>query len=166
MRPSSFQPEHVHRSSSTLLSDVQLPDRPYLDASFARRGDFRRDLDRVIQVACFDEVEARELLHGFGEWAVGDGNLPVPHSHRRRGFGRLERLCGVQRAPVAQPVSVVGTLPIRYFGQLPFFHVDEAEVLHMSINRSGEVLFDTGLKWTVRRAASPENGAPAPAGRA
>src|SRR5437899_10439427 len=44
------------------LLRVQLPDRPYFNASLARRRNLRGHLDRVIQVPRLDQVKARQLL--------------------------------------------------------------------------------------------------------
>lgn len=53
------------------IGNLQIPDRPNLDATQPDRRDLRRQLDGRIQVARFDQEEARQLLLGLREWPVG-----------------------------------------------------------------------------------------------
>ena len=67
--------------------------RPYLDG--AVRGDrvLGRHLDRLVQVAGLDDVEAGDLLLGLGERAVGDQHLAVADAggaYARDGYALLE----------------------------------------------------------------------------
>src|SRR4029079_6333893 len=73
-------------------------DRPHVDAAEPRRRDLRRPLDRVVQVARFDQVVAAELLLRFGERAVRGRDLPVAHAD---GGGGADRLQGVAAQVVA-----------------------------------------------------------------
>ena len=50
----------------------QLSYGPYLDASFTRRRNLRRNLDRLVQVVRIHEVEASQLLLRFRERAISD----------------------------------------------------------------------------------------------
>src|SRR5215204_5883535 len=77
---------------------VVLDDRANLDASALRPGDLGGPLDRLVQVLAVEDVEARELLLGLRERAVGDQALAVGHAHGRRGGDRLEPLAGAEHA--------------------------------------------------------------------
>src|SRR5689334_16771048 len=71
---------------------LQLAHRPYLDAADARGRDPGGEVDRLVQVAGVDQVEARELLLGLGERTVGERQPAVADAHGGGGLDGLERL--------------------------------------------------------------------------
>src|SRR5690349_13158462 len=72
-----------------LWTDVELANRPHFDAAELCRRNSRCELDGLVEIACLDEIEARELLLGFGEWPVGDRELAVAHAHGGRGVNGM-----------------------------------------------------------------------------
>ena len=59
----------------------------------AHAGDLGHQLDRVVEVHSFQDHDAAELLLGFGEGAVGDGDLAAVLETKRGGGAMvLERL--------------------------------------------------------------------------
>src|SRR6187455_2541376 len=77
-----------------LRAHLQLAYRPHFDAAELRRRNPRRDLDGFVEIARVDEIEARELLLGFGERPVGHAELAIAHAHGGGGMYGVERLCG------------------------------------------------------------------------
>src|SRR4051812_42779247 len=69
-------------------------DRANLNAADSGRRNTRGDLDRLVEIARLDHVEASEKFLRLGEGAVGHRYLAVAHSNRRRGGDRLQRLRG------------------------------------------------------------------------
>ncbi len=117
---------------ATDFSGTQLPDRPDLDAAFARRRDLRGRLYRVVQVSRFDEIEARELLLRFRERSVGDRDPSVPHPHRRGSPDGLEGLGSHQEATSPESVTARGALPVGDGVQLLLLEIDKTQVFHTS----------------------------------
>src|SRR5438094_4153213 len=67
-------------------------DRPHLDRADLRRRNPGGDLDRLVQVARLDHIEAGEALLRLGKRPIGYRDLAVTHAHRGRGGNRLQRL--------------------------------------------------------------------------
>lgn len=70
----------------------------YLHASQASRRNSGRNANRLVEVACLDQHESRNLFVGFGKWAIGDRDLAVSDPHRGR---RLKGCSGP--AAIKQP---------------------------------------------------------------
>src|SRR5215469_13726473 len=69
--------------------------RTNLDASFgslASSWNFLCPLDRFIQVFAVEDVVSRELLFGFGKWAVEDDGCAIALTNGGRGGRRAQRL--------------------------------------------------------------------------
>src|SRR3954468_14739846 len=77
-----------------------LHDGPDLDGAVPRARDHGGGLDRVVEIADLDLVEAAQLLLRLGEGAVGRERLAVLHANGRRGGGPVEALAGAPRAAV------------------------------------------------------------------
>src|SRR5438477_603243 len=92
-----------------LLLRAQFPDRPYFNASLARRRNLRGHLDRVVQVSRLDQVKARQLLLRLDEGTVGDRQLAIPDAHGRRCFDGLECLRGDQEPALPEPRTAGNT---------------------------------------------------------
>ena len=106
--------DRPRRRRSPPPSPPEVPDRPDLDRAVPGGRDPRRELDRLVEVAGLDEVEAAEGLLGLGERAVGRDRLAVLDPDRRRARGRLERLAGLEQ-PASSRTSAVNAL---YAGEL------------------------------------------------
>ena len=76
----------MHKTNS-----VSGPHRPDLDTSEAGRWDFRRNLNRLVEVFRLDEEVAAELLLRLGKRAIGGRDFTVLHPDRRRCAGGLRR---------------------------------------------------------------------------
>src|SRR6188508_601898 len=115
---------------SLLGADLQLANGPHFDAAELRRRNLRGELDGFVEIARFEEIEARELLLGLGKGSVGDAELPVAHTHCGGGVHGMKRFrgnemsAGSQRVPAGHAGFVRGGAPL--FGR----EVDQAEVLH------------------------------------
>src|SRR4029453_8834413 len=57
------------------ISGIQLADWTHFYASFTRRRNLRRYLDRLVQMVCVHEVEAGQLLLRLGEGTGGHQKL-------------------------------------------------------------------------------------------
>src|SRR5262245_57329112 len=123
-----------HRFGDRLA--IQFSDWPDFDAAFACRRNFRRHLDRVVQVSRLDQVEAGQLLLRLRERAVGDRHLAVADAHCRRRLDRLERLRRHQDSAVPQSRPAGGALAVRHGVQLLWLEVDQAQILHVSPQHS------------------------------
>src|SRR4051812_15916976 len=84
---------------------AEVDHRPDLDAPVLRGRDPRRDLNRVIQVARLDHVEAAELLLGFGERPVGRRQLAAADPEGGRRADRLQRLARHIVAALPDPLG-------------------------------------------------------------
>ena len=85
-------------ASAIAYSGRELPDRADLDRAVLRRRDLRRGLDRLVEVARLDQVEAAERLLRLGERPVGRDGLAVDDADGRRGRGRGQGLAGLEQA--------------------------------------------------------------------
>src|SRR4029079_19075017 len=113
--------------------------RAHLDRSQLRRRDPRRDLDRLVEVGCLDQVIAPELLLRLGERPVGRRHAAVPHAD---GGCVLDRLQVVAAEIVAALSHAFGEgeilahqaleLGLRHLLELLLFVVNEAQILHGS----------------------------------
>src|SRR5438045_7513905 len=86
-------------------SRAQLADGAHFDRALARRGDLRRDLDRLVEIGGVDEIEAGELLLRLGKRSVGDRQCAVADANGRGRLDRLERPGGAQLAVQAPGVA-------------------------------------------------------------
>src|SRR5258706_13676983 len=120
---SSFLLQRAHR-----LADR--PDRPHFHRADLRRRDARGDLDRLVQVARLDHVEAREALLRLGEGPVGDRELAVAHAHRGRGGNRLQRLGGDAMAAAADFVVEGDAGAVVHRLRRLLLPVDETQIFH------------------------------------
>jgi len=77
-----------------------------------------RDLDRLLEAAALEDVEAADHLFGLGERAVGDDRLPVADADGPGSVRRSQPVAGdpdAARLEVVQPGS---------FGRLAFVEAD------------------------------------------
>src|SRR5205823_1877353 len=63
--------------------------RADLDGAKRRIGNPGRHFESLIQVFAIQDINARELLLRFGEWAVSDQRFAVADANGRRSAGRL-----------------------------------------------------------------------------
>src|SRR5579859_379714 len=92
--PSSRGFRRLTARSRRLLRLGEIHHRPHLDRTGLDRRNARGDLQGLVEIARFDEIEAAELLLGFGEWPVGGGQLLAAIAKRRGGVNGLQRLTG------------------------------------------------------------------------
>jgi hypothetical protein len=103
----------------------------------------RGELDRFVQVAGVEQVEAGEHLARLGERAVEERHLAAAHAHRRRGVRRVQRL-GREHAPARGELRrVVGALGVAACRPVLGVEVDEAEVLHSDLLAAAAVVTGT-----------------------
>ena len=69
--------------------DVFIDRADFQGAAEAHAWDLGHQLDRVVEVRGFQDHDAAELLLGFGEGAVGDGDLAVLEAQGGRGARAL-----------------------------------------------------------------------------
>src|SRR5580765_3852718 len=115
----------------------QLPERPYLDATQARRRNPGSEEDGLIQVPRADEEEPAHLLLRLAEGTVGGVHLATPDAH---GGGRVNGLEAFRvDAVTALPEHrVIGAVLAHEGVELAPGHgihyllltVDQAQVLH------------------------------------
>src|SRR5438105_9022922 len=120
-------------SLSLLLGTNDFPDRadrPHLDAADGCRRYACRELDRFVQVARLDHVEAREKLLGLGEGTIGHRNLAVAHPHRGRGRHRLQRLGGDAVAAATDFIVKGHAVAVGHVRQRLLLAVYQAEIFH------------------------------------
>ena len=112
--------------------DIQLADRPDLDAAMFRRRNAAGDLKRLVEVLCIDQVEAGQLLLGLGERTVIELHLAVADPHRCRGVHRVQRLRGEQPLAVGSIAPHSPHTVIRTGAPVLLIEVDEAKIFHDS----------------------------------
>ena len=74
------------------------PDRAHFDAAPTRTRYLCSNLNRIVEIGCFDEVDAAELLLGFCKGTVGGQCLSISHAHRGRGVCGRKSLRGDELA--------------------------------------------------------------------
>src|SRR5262249_11315143 len=129
---------HTRQPSTAQLLLVH-HDRPHLDRPIAGRRDATSERDRLIEIFCFDQVVAAELLAGFGERAVGRDGLAIAHSHRGRSGDRLKSIASPVLATLHDALGERHVL-VEYRAFFLFAHsvpvnlalVDQQQVLHVS----------------------------------
>ncbi len=109
---------------------LQLPDRPHLDAAFARRRDRGRDLHRLVVAGGVDQVEPGELLLGFRKRPIGDRDAAVANANGLRGLNGKQRFGREQQALLAHGIAAVEAFTIGDGVKLVGFEVHQAQVLH------------------------------------
>src|SRR6267378_1298258 len=127
-KPSTYAMARLLLHGAHRLADR--PDRPHFDRADLRRRNPGSDLDRLVQVARLDHVEAGKALLRLGEGAVGHRDLAVAHAHRGRGGDRLQRLRGDAVAASADFVVKGDAVPVVHGLQRVLFPVDQTQIFH------------------------------------
>jgi len=83
------------------------------------------DLDGVVPVGGFDQIEACQALLGFGERAICDGDLSVADAHGGGGANRLKGFRGEASARVSEGLVVSHALIVGHGADFLFLPVDE-----------------------------------------
>ena len=100
----------MHKTNS-----VSGPHRPDLDTSEAGRRDFRRNLNRLVEVFRLDEEVAAELLLRLGKRAIGGRDFTISHPDRRRYAGGLKAVVSEKPARFPDLVRECGLFRMEFF---------------------------------------------------
>src|SRR5262245_11301340 len=130
----SFLLQRAHR-----LADR--PDRPHFRRADRRGRDARGDLDRLVQVARLDHVEAREALLGLGEGSVGDRYLAAAHAHRGRRGHRFQRLGRDAMAAAADFIVEGDAAAVVHRLQRLLLTVNQTQIFHGVLRNRFRMLF-------------------------
>src|SRR5262245_5175216 len=109
---------------------LQLADRPDLDRALTRRRNLRSDLNGLVEIRRFDQVEPRELLLRLGERAVGHEQLAIADSDRGCGLDGLQRLGCDEKPALAESVAASRAFAVLNRVKLFSFEIDETGVFH------------------------------------
>src|SRR5437763_4927389 len=109
---------------------VQFAHGTNFDAADARRRNLRCELHRFVQILGIDQIEARELLLGLGERAIGHRYLAVAHAHRGCGVDALQRLGGDASSALFEPLAECQAFAVGDHVELLLIEIDETQIFH------------------------------------